>query len=434
MNGNTIKLSTTDQLLGVIFDHELQWKEYVQQAVKRATQANIALGGLRQLRPEQMRQLYEACVTPVVYYASTDWHYPLQDKTHLRHLRTVQRAALIRILSAFRTVVTTTLDVEAYVLPTHFRSRYRAQNTITRLHTLPRKNPIWSVLHRAQRRRNNRGSFGRFPLSEALKTMSLERLQEIEMIDPTPLPPWRKEAFSEIEIESDREVALEKPEAPRSTANIVVYSDASGREGHLGAAATVLDESLEATDSIQVQVGPMERWSVHAAELIGILYAINIISKIALRHWKKSHTRVRSATIHSDSNSALQAVQNPGNKSGQQIIHAILQAAGNTKSHGTSIQLQWIPGTLRNTRERHCRPSSQRGGYAGKNTPILLFAVTRENTSWAGDPQSMEEGMERVRHRRPSPPDRQYTAGQVHQTHIPNGGQSSADSEFSRAL
>ena len=47
MNGNVIKPSTTAKLLGVIFDHELRWKEHVQQAVKRATKVNIALGGLR---------------------------------------------------------------------------------------------------------------------------------------------------------------------------------------------------------------------------------------------------------------------------------------------------------------------------------------------------------------------------------------------------
>ena len=57
--------------LGVIFDHELRWKNDVQQAVKRATKVNITLEGLRQLRPEQMRQLYEACVTPVLDYAWT---------------------------------------------------------------------------------------------------------------------------------------------------------------------------------------------------------------------------------------------------------------------------------------------------------------------------------------------------------------------------
>lgn len=104
--------------MGVVFDQELRWKQHVQQAIKRATKVNIALGGLRQLRPEQMRQLYEACVTPVLDYASTVWHDPLRDKTHLRHLRSVQRTALTRILSAFRTVATSTLEVEAHILDT----------------------------------------------------------------------------------------------------------------------------------------------------------------------------------------------------------------------------------------------------------------------------------------------------------------------------
>jgi hypothetical protein len=59
--------------------------------------------------------------------------------------------------------------------------------------------------------------------------MNLERLREIETIDPTPLPPWRPEVFSEIEIEPDREAAIEKAEATRSISDVVIYSDASGR-------------------------------------------------------------------------------------------------------------------------------------------------------------------------------------------------------------
>ncbi|EED11829.1 hypothetical protein TSTA_110090, partial [Talaromyces stipitatus ATCC 10500] len=47
---------------------------------------NIALGGLRHLRLEQMRQLYQVCVTPIVDYASTVWHNPLKDKVYLRTL------------------------------------------------------------------------------------------------------------------------------------------------------------------------------------------------------------------------------------------------------------------------------------------------------------------------------------------------------------
>ncbi|CAG8429308.1 unnamed protein product [Penicillium salamii] len=109
-DGTDVKPSPTAKLLGVVFDQRLRWKEHVQQAIKRATKTAIALSGLRHLRPEQMRQLYQACVAPIVDYASTVWHDPLRDKVHIRHLNTVQRNVLIRILSAFRTVATATLE------------------------------------------------------------------------------------------------------------------------------------------------------------------------------------------------------------------------------------------------------------------------------------------------------------------------------------
>jgi ribonuclease HI len=343
INGKTVKPSPTAKLLGVIFDHELRWKEHVQQAIKRATKVAIALAGLRHLRPEQMRHIYQACVTPVVDYASTVWHDPLRDKTHLRHLSTVQRAPLIRILSAFRTVATTTLEVEAHVLPTHLRLRCRAQHTIARLHTLPRKHPIWNALLRAQRRRNNIGNYARFPLAEALKTMDLQGLVELETIDPSPLAPWRDEPFTEIEVGSNRETALERADTARSASDIVVYSDASGREGYLGAAVVALDDNLQVVESQQVQVGPMDRWSVHVAELIGIFYAISTVIKIAYQQ-SILDSRQRTATILCDSRSALQATQTPGNKSGQRIVHAILQAATEVQAEGVALRLQWVPG------------------------------------------------------------------------------------------
>jgi hypothetical protein len=126
--------------------------------------------------------------------------------------------------------------------------------------------------------------------------MDLQRLNEIGTIDPSPLPPWRAEAFAEIEIESDRETAAERAETVRSLSDIIVFSDASGREGHLGAAVAVLDNSLQIVESQQVQVGPIDRWSVHIAELICIYYAISVVFKIAHQRSSLGHT-VKSATI-----------------------------------------------------------------------------------------------------------------------------------------
>jgi ribonuclease HI len=62
--------------------------------------------------------------------------------------------------------------------------------------------------------------------------------------------------------------------------------------------------------------------------------------------------------------SALQAIQNPGNKSRQQIIHTILRVATNTKTHGIAVRLQWVP--------RHCdEPGNDIADRLAKQAAIL---------------------------------------------------------------
>lgn len=125
------------------------------------------------------------------------------------------------------------------------------------------------------------------------------------MIDPSPLVPWRAKPFAEIKIRSDREIAVERAKTVRSTSDIVVYSDASGRKGHLGATVVVLDGNLETVESQQIQVRPIDRWSVHIAELISIFYAISIVFKVVYQLSTSLERRRKTATIVYDSRSAL---------------------------------------------------------------------------------------------------------------------------------
>jgi hypothetical protein len=127
----------------------------------------------------------------------------------------------------------------------------------------------------------------------------------------------------------------------------------------------------------------MERWSVHAAELIGVLYVINIINNIALRHWITPQMPVQSATILSDSRPALQAVQSPGNNSGQLITHfrSRQEYQGLRHIDSTTVDTR----TLRSTRERCCRLTSQRCSHTGTNTPGFAFCChAREHTLGKG--------------------------------------------------
>lgn len=80
------------------------------------------------------------------------------------------------------------------------------------------------------------------------------------------------------------------------------------------------------------------------AELIGIFHAISSVLKVAHQRPWAAHSRTTTATTLCDSKSALQTIQNPNNKSGQQIVHAILQAATEIQAWGMVLRLQQIPG------------------------------------------------------------------------------------------
>jgi hypothetical protein len=136
------------------------------------------------------------------------------------------------------------------------------------------------------------------------------------MIDPRPLPPWRIEAFAEIKIAIDQEVARERVETVQLTSNIVVYSDTSGRDGHLGAAVVALGKDQEIIESQQVQMRPMDYWLVHVVELIGIFYTISTVSKMFHQRLSDTDSRPTIATILYDSKSALRVIQNLRNALG----------------------------------------------------------------------------------------------------------------------
>jgi ribonuclease HI len=174
--------------------------------------------------------------------------------------------------------------------------------------------------------------------------MDLARLQALETIDPRPQPPWRTPAFSEIDIEPDHDQAKENALARLKSAGITVFSDASGQHNQLGAAAVALDHNLDVIKSRKISIGSMEFWSVYAAELMAIYYAISLVYQLARMNQDIPTAQREPATILSDSMSVLQAISNAWNKSGQRIIVAIRQSARELKARGIPLRLQWVPG------------------------------------------------------------------------------------------
>ncbi|KAI3059584.1 hypothetical protein CBS147353_10522 [Aspergillus niger] len=231
------------------------------------------------------------------------------------------------------------------MLPTRLRLKLRAQTTAARFSTLPDDHPVRGIMKRAMERSTHIYNMARFPIAETMRTMDLRRLQALETIDPRPLTPWRAQTFTGIEIEPDREKAQAQALGKQASGQgIVVFSDASGKQNQLGAAAVSLDCNQQALGSRQVSIGSMEYWPVYAAELMAIYYAIGLVFQLAQRNQRSAETNHEPATILSDSMSALQVIKNSWNKSGQCIIQAIHHSAGELKARGIPLRLQWVPG------------------------------------------------------------------------------------------
>ncbi|KAI2742756.1 hypothetical protein DTO013F2_8432 [Penicillium roqueforti] len=136
---------------------------------------------------------------------------------------------------------------------------------------------------------------------------------------------------------------------------------------HSGAAVTALDGNLETVESQQAQVGPMDRWSVYVAELIGIFYAISGEFRIA-------HQR-------------------------QPVVHGILQGATEFQAQRIALHLQWMPGHCHNPgNDAADRPANDaaRPGETHPFRPLLSRETARLRgnilTQWEQEWRSSNKG------------------------------------------
>ena len=83
----------------------------------------------------------------------------------------------------------------------------------------------------------------------------------------------------------------------------------------------------------------MEYWSVYAAELMAIYYAISLVLQLVMTDNNSPITQHELVTILSDSMSALQAIVNLRNKSGQHIIQVITHSARELDARGIPLHL-----------------------------------------------------------------------------------------------
>ena len=344
ISGTTIRPSDEAKYLGVIFDQELRFKSHLQHAVKKGTNAAMALSSIAKSSwgapYTYVRQLFQAIVAPRTDYAALIWHRPKDDGStanteQVRKLTTIQRLAMKAILGCYRTTPTAAMEIETGLQPAWIRLQTKTLLATTRMQSLSARHPIHEWLANALRTRT-----ACIPYKSNLENILQQfphMCTRIETIETYIRPPWWTPTVR-IRIEATKEAAKkhhDETQAHLDATMMTFYTDGSGIEGRIGAAAY----NAVTKEASHQHLGSEMQFNVYTAELTAVQLAIKQL---------RNHCEHRTCRIYIDSQAAIRAIDRPRRQSGQSIIRDILDSIDEIISEHTHLQFEivWIPGHM----------------------------------------------------------------------------------------
>jgi ribonuclease HI len=354
----TVKPSQEARYLGVWLDPHLTFEAHRKRAIGKAIASLDALKGLSGstwgTSLGGIRRLYQAVIIPQMLYCSAAWFNPkdpgIPTKTKnliYRQFSSIQKQAALLISGAFKGTAAKALDIELHLTPIKLQFQQRAEETLIRIASGPSLGRP-GVINWNARRPESVKLGGKTPteLHYRAKGGCLSPLTKEEEV-------WEcREAFIKPPWIPGLRVAVEGQEQAINTHNItaaspeqaILYSDGSGHQGQIGAAAVA--PALGATKA--AWLGPETAATVYAAELNGIALAAEILEEQVSRQEASlfSFSSLRKATIFSDSQAGIKALGKArGQPSGQIYLKRAFESIRKLENErNIEVTIRWIPG------------------------------------------------------------------------------------------
>jgi hypothetical protein len=324
VRGQTVEPQDYVNILGVVMDVKLKYKEHIWRAASRGLEAAMELRHLGGLSTSTARQLFTSTVVLVVDYASNVWMHAYKDKL-VGPINRVQRMAAQAIVGTFLTVATSVAEAEAHIATAQDRFWKRAIRLWTGIHTLPDTNPLRRNTSRMRKFRDRYRS-PLYQVAEALKGIPMD---ELETISPFTLAPWEKRV----------QTFTKNMTTTQQNANydVRIAVSSSARNGLVGVGgAAVLPASVYGRPKLGTfssTLGPRSEQNPYSGELAAMERALGTLP--ALRS-----SRIEISTRNK---AAVLTLRQPRQQSGQQHICYIYESIRALRTNGNTVTIRWIP-------------------------------------------------------------------------------------------
>lgn len=321
------------KVLGVTLDKKLTMTTHITKVANKAMYACISLQSIKGLRPNQMRQIYRSCVTPIVDYAASTWYSPdrIGQTKLLRPLEKIQRLGARCILRAWKNVSLSVLETEACLEATRARLDRKVANHAVKIFTLEPTHPIRKAIKTRK---------GQQRLGSPLQCTIREHDTRIRPHGQTPLqhrPAWAKPPWlsysNRVEIQ-DKQEAIETARLLKIAGYPTLYTDAANGEQLTGIAVVLVQGQTQRVVH-QGSIG----WKATASTLGAELLAISEALEYAIH--RVTGTRL---VVTTDSQHALKAIaQGYGTGSRQAQVAQIIKRLQRLDEKDIHTNLRWTP-------------------------------------------------------------------------------------------
>jgi ribonuclease HI len=348
---HTILPSVSHKFLGVVLDQTLNFKEHANYALGKGEKYAAQLRRLAQKRrgvPSRLaRNLHNGVVLTKMLYAAEVWCSPIREpepgKKKKRgsvgfaaKLARVQRTSTIFITGALRSTPTVALDAHAGILPMHLAINKVCQRAAMRFATLPRNHPLAPYIRRAASSCPQRLPS---PLHHIMDSLDIHP-DNTETINPVrQTTKWQPGVKTRIAPSKDIAI-LEESCDP---AFIRIYSDGSGIEGNIGAAAVLYHrkDGITTKQILRFCLGPETRHTVYEGEVVGEIMAQELLYKAARGFGRR-------VSMYVDNQASIISTQSIKPTPGHYLLDILHNKVARSKKKFRSIDItiRWIPSHL----------------------------------------------------------------------------------------